>query len=130
MKLCSSNECKLNLILAQNVEMKTTVSSMTKENSYLKNSLDFMNTTVEELQKDMAAKTNKEAFEKFELEVRENIDDLTNHSMRNNLIFWKVPEKSKMGRGCVDLIYTIMDPCWRKSGLRKSLLKERTDPKK
>ena len=75
-KLCGSNESKLNLILAQNVEMKTTVSNMTKEISDLKNSLHFMSTTVEELQKDMAAKTDKEAFEKFELEIREKIEDL------------------------------------------------------
>ena len=80
-KLCGSNESKLNLILAQNVEMKTTVSNMTKDISDLKNSLDFMNTTVEELQKDIAVKTDKEAFEKFELEIREKFDQFTNHSM-------------------------------------------------
>ena len=44
---------------------------MAKEISDLKNSLDFMNTTVEELQKDIAAKSDKEVFEKFELEIRE-----------------------------------------------------------
>ena len=108
-KLCGSKESKLNLILAQNVEMKTTISNMTKEISDLKNSLDFMNTTVEELQKDIAVKTDQEVFEKFELEIREKIDDLTNRSMRNNLIFWNIPEKSEVGRGCVDLIYTILD---------------------
>ena len=82
---------------------------MTKEISELKNSLDFMNTTVEELQKDVAAKTDKEVFEKFELKIREKIDDLTNRSMRNNLIFWNIPEKSEVGRGCVDLIYSILN---------------------
>ena len=80
-KLCGNNESKLNLILAQNVEMKTTISNITKEISDLKNSLDFMNTTVEDLQKDMAVKTNQQVFEKFELEIREKIDDLTNRSM-------------------------------------------------
>ena len=108
-KLCSSNESKLNLILAQNVEMKTAISNITKEISDLKNSLDFMNTTIEELQKDIAVKTDQEVFEKFELEIREKIDDLTYRSMRNNLIFWNIPEKSEAGRGCVDLIYTILD---------------------
>ena len=108
-KLCSSNESKLKLILAQNVEMKTTISNITKEISDLKNSLDFMNTTVEDLQKDIAVKTDQEVFQKFELEIREKIDDLTNRSMRNNLIFWNIPEKSEAGRGCVDLIYSILD---------------------
>ena len=89
--------------------MKTTVSNMTKEISNLRNILDFMNTTVEKPQKDMAGKTDKEAFEKFELEIREKIDDLANRSMRNNLIFWNIPEKSEAGRGCVDLIYTVLD---------------------
>ena len=104
MKLCGSNESKLNLILAQHVEMKFTISSMTKEISDLENSLDFMNTTVEELQKDIIAKTNKEVFEKVELEIREKIDNVTNRSMRNNLIFWNIPGKSE-----VDLLYTILD---------------------
>ena len=54
---------------------------MAKEISNLKNNPDFMNTTVKEPQKDIAAKTDKKAFEKFELEIREKIDDLTNHSM-------------------------------------------------
>ena len=62
LKLCSSNESKLNLILAQNVEMKTTISNITKEISDLKNSLDFKNTIVEDLQKDIAVKTNQEVF--------------------------------------------------------------------
>ena len=79
---------------------------MTKEISDLKNSLDFTNTTVEELQEDIAAKTDKDVFEKFELEIGEKIDDLTNRSIRNNLIFWNIPEKSEGGRRCVDLIYT------------------------
>ena len=57
----------------------------------------------------MAAKTDKEAFEKFELEIREKIFDLTNRSMRNNLIFWNNPEKCEASRGCVDLIYTALD---------------------
>ena len=96
-KLCGSNESKLNLILAQNIEMKTTISNITKEISGLKKSLDFMNTTVEDLQKDIAVKTDQEVFQKFELEIREKIDDLTNLSMRNNLIFWNIPEKKRSG---------------------------------
>ena len=63
MKLCGSNESKLNLILAQSVELKTTISNITKEISDLKNSLDFMNTTIEQLQKDIAVKSDKEVFE-------------------------------------------------------------------
>ena len=47
----------------------------------------------------MAAKTDKEAFEKFELEIREKIDDLTNRSMRDKLIFRNIPGKSEPGSG-------------------------------
>ena len=90
---------------------------MTKEISDLENSLDFMNTTVEELQKDIIAKTNKEVFEKVELEIREKIDNVTNRSMRNNLIFWNIPGKSK-----VDLLYTILDRLLEKEWVEKIII--------
>ena len=79
------------------METKTTISNMAKEISDLKNSLDFMNTTVEELQKDIAAKSDKEVFEKFELEIREILMTLPIVLCEINLIFWNIPEKKRRG---------------------------------
>ena len=40
----------------------------------------------------MEWKVDVEFFERYKDEIDRKIDDLTNRSKRNNLVFWNVPE--------------------------------------
>ena len=57
----------------------------------------------------MERKVDVELSERYKDEVDRKIDDLTNHSKRNNLVFWNVPEGDKKENGCVQFIEDFLE---------------------
>ena len=102
-------EEKINQILAQNMEVKNSIANINTEITNVKASLQSMDTTVEQLKMDIDDKVDKKAFEKYQVQVSRKIDDLMNRSMRNNIVFWGIPERAEAGIGLRNLIYNIFD---------------------
>ena len=105
-------EEKINQILAQNVEVKNSIANINTEITNVKASLQGMDTTVEKLKMDNDDKVDKKAFEKYQVEVNRKIDDLMNRSMRNNIVFWGIPERAEAGIGLRNLIYIYLISSW------------------
>ena len=91
------------------MEVKNSIANINTEITKMKASLQSMDTTVEKLKMDIDDKVDKKAFEKYQVEVSRKIDDLMNRSMRNNIVFWGIPERAEVGIGLRNLIYNIFD---------------------
>ena len=63
--LIAGNQVKLDKILTQNAEMNKSIALINTEVTGLKQSLEFMDKTVNELKTDIKSKADKDAFEKF-----------------------------------------------------------------
>ena len=57
----------------------------------------------------MERKVDVEFFERYKDKVDRKTGDLTNHSKRNNLIFWNVPEGDEKDKGCVQFIEDFLE---------------------
>ena len=86
---------KLDRILLQNLELQLKVLSLTKEVNDIKNSLDFMSKTVEDLQTQVNEKADVSVVKELSKDVYHRLVDLENRSKRNNLVFWNVSENWK-----------------------------------
>ena len=99
---------KLDRILLQNSELQLKVSSLTNEVNDIKNSLDFMSKTVEDLQTQVNENADVSMVKELSKDVYDKLDNLENRSKRNNLVFWNVPEKLKNQIGCIQLIDNLL----------------------
>ena len=57
----------------------------------------------------MGRKVDVEFFERYKDEIARKIDDQTNRSKRNNLVFWNVPEGDEKEKGCVQFIEDFLE---------------------
>ena len=107
--LIAGNTVKLDQIIAQNAETKQSIEQINTDLTDLKSNMQFMDTTIENLKATVEEKVEKGVFQKFQEDVNRKIDDLTNRSMRNNMVFWNIPEKAEAGIGCKTLLYNILE---------------------
>ena len=70
----------------------------------LQSDFEEMNNISKNRQLDMEQKVNVKFFEQYKDKIDWKIDDLTNHSKRNNLVFWNVLEGDEKENGCVQFI--------------------------
>ena len=57
----------------------------------------------------MERKVDVEFFERYKDEIARKIDDPTNRSKKNNLVFWNVPEGDEKEKGCVQFIEDFLE---------------------
>ena len=106
----AEHDKKLDTIIAQTRQLQDHYAANVKVDLEVPRS-DFeeMNDISKNLQLDMERKVDVEFFERYKDEIDRKIDDLTNHSKRNNLVFWNVPEGDEKGKGCVQFIEDFLE---------------------
>ena len=90
--LIAGNTVKLDQIIAQNAETKQSIEQINTDLTDLKSNMQSMDTTIENLKATVEEKVEKGVFQQFQEQLNRKIDDLTNRSMRNNMVFWNIPE--------------------------------------
>ena len=88
----AEHDKKLDTIIDQTRQLQDHYAANVKADlEVLRSDFEEMNDISKNLQLDMEQKVDVEFFERYKDEIERKIDDLTNHSKRNNLVFWNVP---------------------------------------
>ena len=72
----ADSDGKLSQILIHTLELQTKIGDLGSDVTSLKSSLNFINTTVEELKSNIKNKVDKQVFKAYKKETAQKIDDL------------------------------------------------------
>ena len=70
--------------------------------------MEFINKTIEDVQRDMEHKVDDNEFDRFREEVDRKLDDCKLDDLRNNLVFWNIPDSEEKDSSCIRLLEGIM----------------------
>ena len=95
----AEHDKKLDTIIDQTRQLQDDYAKVKADVEELRSDFDEMHDISKDLQLDMERKVDVEFFERYKDEIDKRIDDLTNRSKRNNLVFWNVPEGDEKEKG-------------------------------
>ena len=105
----AEHDKKLDTIIDQTRQLQDDYVKVKADIEELRSDFDEMHDISKNLQLDMERKVDVEFFESYKDEIDRKIDDLTNRSKRNNLVFWNVPEGDEKEKGCVQFIEDFLE---------------------
>ena len=105
----AEHDKKLDTIIDQTRQLQDDYAKVKADIEELRSDFDEMHDISKNLQLDMERKVDVEFFEHYKDEINRKIDDLTNRSKRNNLVFWNVPEGDEKEKGCVQFIEDFLE---------------------
>ena len=120
----AEHDKKLDTIIDQTRQLQDDYAKVKADIEELRSDFDEMHDISKNLQLDMERKVDVEFFQHYKDEIDRKIDDLTNRSKRNNLVFWNVPEGDEKEKGCVQFIEDFLENHMKISDVSEILIQK------